>query len=109
MNWVANRSDEDFRFEFVIVEDRDDGLDQLHTALADVIQTAYKGTYKVSTRFGGHNRLRRRKDESHIHTHALFAENLRRLEAFFCHWTLHHNVLVKLRKMPALIDHTVRV
>src|SRR5262245_55454349 len=94
---IPNGRNQDLSLEFVIVEDRYDRFDKIHSAFGDVVQPSYKRTHKVSAGFGCHNCLRRRKHKSHIHTNAFFGKNLRRLQAFLGHRAFNNDVGMELR------------
>src|SRR5689334_5078409 len=94
---IPNGGDQNFGLEFVVIENRNDVANQIHTVVSDIIQAADKRTHKVSARFCSHDRLRCRKYESDIAPNAFIAERFGGFQAFLCHWALHHDVGMKLR------------
>src|SRR5437870_9390974 len=55
MNGIANRSDQHLSLEFIVVEDRHDIADQVHSILADIIQAADKGADEIRAGLCGHD------------------------------------------------------
>src|SRR6185369_4424495 len=58
MDRIANGSHKNLCCKFVIVEDRHDVLDQFHSVLADVVQTANERADEIGTCLRGHDGLR---------------------------------------------------
>ena len=82
---------------------------KIHAVLADIVQPADKRTNKIGAGLGGHDRLRRRKDEGDVDPNPFVAECFRGFQTFLGHRTLHHDVRVKLRKVAAFFNHSCRI
>ena len=106
MNGIAYGSDQHLSLEFIVVEDRHDIADQVHSILADIIQAADKGADEIRAGLCGHDRLGRGKYERHIHANAFFTEGSCRLQSFFSHRTFHDDIRMQLCQMPAFLDHS---
>src|SRR5213592_5069067 len=106
MNGIAYGSDEHLSLEFIVVEDRHDIADQVHSILADIIQAADKGADEIRAGLCGHDRLGRGKYERHIHANAFFTEGSSRLQSFFSHRTFHDDIRMQFCQMPAFLDHS---
>src|SRR5437660_1208203 len=93
---IADGRDQHLSLEFIVVEDRHDIADQVHSILADIIQAADKGADEIRPGLCGHDRLGRGKYERHIHAHAFFTEGSCRLQSFFRHRTFHDDIRMQV-------------
>ena len=84
-------------------------MDEFHPIFTDVVQPADKRAHEISAGLGCHNGLRCREHERHIDANMLVGEHLCGFQPFLRHRTLHNDVAMKLRQMPALLDHSRRV
>lgn len=102
---MANARYEHFGQVAVVVINRDDLLDQLHTVGADVVEAPDERADEVCSGFGGEQRLRWRKDQRGVGLDAVRRKVLDRLEAFDRKRALDDHILVDGRKLLALSDH----
>ena len=104
----TDRRGEDFSLEPVVVIDRADVLDQVHTVKVDVIQTPDEWRDEGGTGLGGDQRLVRREAERDVDHLALVRQHFTGFQTVPCQGQLHGDVFRDLGQFAAFGDHVVR-
>src|SRR6188472_295100 len=99
VSWCPDGCDQDLRLVFVVLENRDDVADQLHSIQTDIIQTSNERADEVGAGLCSKQSLGCGKDQSDIDANAFIAEHLGGFQSLSSHRALHDNVLVKFCKM----------
>src|SRR5437016_926674 len=102
---VSDAPNENLSLHLVVAEDLHEVLDDVHPAMADVVEPPYEGAHVRRTRLRCEETLIRRKDERHVHWDAEPAHGLHRHQPLRDDGNLDDHVGGELRELFRLLHH----
>src|SRR2546422_4348315 len=102
---VSDAPDENLSLHLVVAEDLNEVLDDVHPAMADIIQPPDEGAHVGRAGLRGEKTLVRGEDERHVHRDTEPAHGLHRPQPLRYDGDLDHDVGGELRELLSLVHH----